>query len=146
VLGANGFKPEEQKVPDDVLVVVDVVKTGDDVVYAELFVGVLEQGDEGLLRAFGQLGLSDCHVEPVLIENGLPLAANPAHSGGREGELECLLGGRLRGVVAGGRYGFLPSILRVRGIFWIPRASALWELPTCAGNIKPAAEARRRGC
>jgi len=39
--------------------------------------------------------------------------------------------------------GFLSIVLKVRGISVVPRASALWELPTCAGNIKPAVEARR---
>ena len=49
----------EKYIPDDVLVVVVViVEAGDDVVDAELVLGVLEQRDEGLLGPFSQLQLN----------------------------------------------------------------------------------------
>ena len=48
-----------KNIPDDVLVVVVViVEAGDDVVDAELVLGVLEQRDEGLLGPFSQLQLN----------------------------------------------------------------------------------------
>jgi len=163
VLGAQWLESQEQEVPDDVLVVVVViVEAGDDVVDAELVLGVLEQRDEGLLGPFSQLQLGDRDVEPVLVENSLPVAAHPAHARRREAQLQRLLStadgwrrrrraGGLAAVAAAaagwrGRRWILANKLRVRGISYIPRASALWELPTCAGNIKPAVEAPRRGC
>ena len=49
----------EKYIPDDVLVVVVViVEAGDDVVDAELVLGVLKQRDEGLLGPFSQLQLN----------------------------------------------------------------------------------------
>lgn len=59
MLGAQWLESQEQEVPDDVLVVVVViVEAGDDVVDAELVLGVLEQRDEGLLGPFSQLQLN----------------------------------------------------------------------------------------
>jgi len=62
VLGAQWLESQEQEVPDDVLVVVVViVEAGDDVVDAELVLGVLEQRDEGNDR-LAQLRPVNAHV------------------------------------------------------------------------------------
>jgi len=142
------FKPEEKKVPDNVLVVVVVVQTGDNVAHSQLLLGVLQQRDKRALAAIRQLVLGNCHIKPVLPEHRFPLAADAAHAGCREGQLHCLLYTRLESIHADVRAsaGFQPKLDWVRGISIVPRASALWEFPTCAGDIKRAAEAQRRGC
>jgi len=77
--GSYRFKPEEQEVPDNILVVVVGVETGNHVVHTQLLLGVLQQGHECVLAAVRQLVLGDCHVEPILPEHGLPLATNPSN-------------------------------------------------------------------
>jgi len=141
------FKPQEQEVPDNVLVVMIGVKTGDYVLDSQLLLGVFQQRHESVLAAFRQLVLSDRHIEPVLPEHGFPLAAYTADSGRREGQFHRLPDVRLKRVATNGgaNAGFQPKLDWVRGISY-PRASALWEFPTCAGNIKPAVEAPHRGC
>jgi len=142
------FKPEEQEVPDNVLVVMVVVEAGHDMAHTQLLFGVLQQRDKRTLAAIRQLVLGDRHVEPVLPQHRFPLAAYTAHAGCREGQLHCLLYTRLESIHADVRAsaGFQPKLDWVRGISIVPRASALWEFPTCAGDIKRAAEAQRRGC
>jgi len=92
------FKPEEQKVPDDVLVVMVGIKTGHHVVDSQLLLGVLQQRHKRVLATFRQLILGDCHVESVLPKHGIPLAADSSDAGRREGQLHCLLDVRLKGV------------------------------------------------
>merc|ERR1719516_133458 len=101
---------------------VQSVETSNDMSHLQLLLCIFQQGDEGPLGAFGQLVRGHTDVQPVL----------PSPNW-------CWLGNCIFVFI-----GVLSIDLKVRGISWIPRASALWELPTCAGDIKPAAEARRR--
>jgi len=89
------FKPKEQEVPEDVLVVVIGVETSNHVLDAQLLLSILKQRHKSVLAAFCQLVLSDGHVEPVLPEHGFPLAAYPTDPGRREGQFHCLLNVRL---------------------------------------------------
>jgi len=75
------FKPKKQEVPDNILVVIIVIQTGDHMVNPQLLLGVFQQRDKRVLAAFRQLVLSDCHIEPVLPEYGFPLAANSPDPG-----------------------------------------------------------------
>jgi len=142
---SNGLETEEQEVPHDVLVVMmQSIQAGDHVGHFQLFLGVLQQRDEGSLRALGQLVGAHTDVEPVLPEDCLPAGSGAAEACCREADLCGLvltvLHSRVCILVS---VGVLSIAHKVRGIAIVPRASALWELPTCAGNIKPAVEARR---
>jgi len=144
---SNGLETKEQEVPDHVLVVImQPVEAGNHVGHLQLLLGVLQQGDEGPLGALGQLTGADADVEPLLPEHGLPVSPGPAEACCGEADL----GGAVEATLLRRLWccilvivGFLSIVLKVRGISIVPRASALWELPTCAGNIKPAVEARR---
>jgi len=142
------LKSQEQEVPDDVLVVVLCpVQAGNDVGHPQLLLCVLEQRDKGSLAAVRQLILGNTDVEPALPEYGLPLGPDSSLAGSREADLYSLLAAILGEVCAkGGRCPFQNLSLGVRGMSFVPRADALWEFPTCAGDIKPAVEAPRRGC
>jgi len=115
--------------------------------HLKLFLSVLEQRDKGPLGALSELVGSDAHIKSLLPHDGLPVGAGAAKPCSGEADLGGSIGALLLGRV--GRscifvlIGFLSIVLKVRGISVVPRASALWELPTCAGNIKPAVEARR---
>jgi len=144
---SNGLETEEQEIPDHVLVVmVQSVKASHHVGDLQLLLSVLQQRDEGPLGAFRQLVGANTDIQSFLPQHSLPVGAGAAQACGRE----CYLGGLLL-VTANCRLGycilvfvgFLSIDLKVRGISFVPRASALWELPTCAGDIKPAVEARR---
>jgi len=140
----NRCKPQEQKVPDDVLVVDGSVQTGHYVIDAQLLLGVLQQRDKGSLAAVRQLVLGHHDVEAVLPEHRLPLTPDPAHPGGGERELDRLVTRRAIRLDLAKSGGVGCTIFDlVRGISVYPRASALWEIPTCAGDIKPATEAPR---
>jgi len=140
----NRSKPQEQKVPDDVLVVDGSVQTGHYVIDAQLLLGVLQQRDKGSLAAVRQLVLGYHDVEAVLPEHRLPLTPDPAHPGGGERELDRLVSRRTIRLDLAKSGGVGCTIIHlVRGISVYPRASALWEIPTCAGDIKPATEAPR---
>jgi len=145
---SNGLETEEEEVPDHVLVVVvQPIKTGDHMGHLKLFLSILEQRDKGPLGALSKLVRSDAHIKSLLPHDGLPVGAGAAKPCSGEADLGGSIGALLLGRV--GRscifvlVGFLSIVLKVRGISVVPRASALWELPTCAGNIKPAVEARR---
>lgn len=143
------LKSQEQKVPDDILVVVlRPVEAGNNVGHPQLFLCVLQQRDKGSLAAVRKLILGDTDVEPALPEYSLPLGPNSALASGREADLNSLLAAILLGEVSpkGGGCPFQKLSLGVRGMSFVPRADALWEFPTCAGDIKPAVEAPRRGC
>lgn len=145
---SNGLETEEQKVPHDVLVViVEPIEAGHHVGDLKLLLGVLQQGDKGSLGALRQLVGSDADVKSLLPQHGLPLVGGPAEACGGEADV----GGPVCTALILCRswscilvlVDFLSMDRKVRGISSVPRASALWELPTCAGNIKPAGEARR---
>jgi len=145
---SNGLETEEEEVPDHVLVVVvQPIKTGDHMGHLQLFFSILEQRDKGPLGALSELVGSDAHIKSLLPDDGLPVGAGAAKPCSGEADLGGSIGAFLLDRV--GRscifvlIGFLSIVLKVRGISVVPRASALWELPTCAGNIKPAVEARR---
>merc|ERR1719430_22352 len=105
---------------------VQSVEASNDMSHLQLLLCIFQQRDEGPLGAFGQLVGGHADVQPVLPKHGFPVGTGAPQT--------CIFV----------FIGVLSIDLKVRGISWIPRASALWELPTCAGDIKPAAEARRR--
>jgi len=145
------LKSQEQEVPDDVLVVMLCpVQAGNDVRHPQLLLGVLQQRDKGPLAAVRQLVLSNTDVEPALPEYSFPLGPDSALAGSREADLYSLLAAIALGEVSPkgvvGCRPFQMLSLGVRGMSFVPRADALWEFPTCAGDIKPAVEAPRRGC
>lgn len=143
---SNRLETKEQEVPDHVLVVImQSVKAGHHVADLQLLLGVLEEGDEGPLGALGKLSRAHGDVKPLLPQHSFPESPGAAQSFCGEADLSGLVLAALRRVwgcilVV---VGFLSIARKVRGISVVPRASALWELPTCAGNIKPAGEARR---
>jgi len=143
---SNWLEPKKEEVTDDVLVVmVQLIKASHNVADPQLFLGVLQQRDECALAAVRQLASGHAHVQSVLPQHRLPCGPCPAQT--RRGETN--LYGGVRVVV----HCLVLDVLtcdgvqsiahRVRGISVIPRASALWEFPTCAGGIKPAVEAPR---
>jgi len=146
---SNGLETEKEEIPDHVLVVmVQSVETSNDMSHLQLLLCIFQQGDEGPLGAFGQLVGGHTDVQPVLPKHGFPVGTGAPQTCSRKSDLcglvlpspnWCWLGNCIFVFI-----GVLSIDLKVRGISWIPRASALWELPTCAGDIKPAAEARRR--
>jgi len=142
---SDRLETKEQEVPDHVLVViVQPVKTSHHVADLELLLGVLEEGHEGPLGALGQLRRAHRDVKPLLPKHSFPESPGAAQSFCGEADLSGLVLAALRrvwGCIL--VVGFLSIAHKVRGISVVPRASALWELPTCAGNIKPAGEARR---
>jgi len=143
---SDRLEAKEKKIPDDVLVVmVQLIQAGHDVAHAQLVLGVLKQADECLSRPILELCCCYRHIKTVLPEYGRPEAPHSTNTGSRETYLNCLV---LRGGGASLEVyisGFQSIVLGVRGISFIPRASALWEFPTCTGGIKPTAEARPPG-
>jgi len=144
---SNGLETEEQEVPDHVLVVMmQSIQAGYHVSHLQLLLGVLEEGDEGSLWSLGQLAGGYTHVKPILPQHSFPVGAGASQSCSREGDLSglvlAILCCRIWSCILVS-ISALSIAVKVRGISVIPRASALWELPTCAGNIKPAEEARR---
>jgi len=70
---SDGLETQEQKIPDDVFVVmVALVQTSYDMCHTQLLFGVLEEGDEGLFAAISQLGACHRHVETRLPQYGGP--------------------------------------------------------------------------
>lgn len=142
---SDRLEAKEKKIPDDILVVVvQLVQASHDVAHAQLVLGVLEQTDECLSRPILELCRCYRHIKTVLPEYGRPKAPHSTNTGSRETYLNCLVlrgGASLKIDISG----FQSIVLGVRGISFIPRASALWEFPTCAGGIKPTAEARPPG-
>jgi len=144
---SNGLETEEQEVPDHVLVIMmQSIQAGYHVSHLQLLLGVLEEGDEGSLWSLGQLAGGYTHVKPILPQHSFPVGAGASQSCSREGDLSglvlAILCCRIWSCILVS-ISALSIAVKVRGISVIPRASALWELPTCAGNIKPAEEARR---
>jgi len=140
---SDRLETKEQKIPDDVLVVVvELVEASHDVADAQLLLGVLQEVDESLLAAVGQLGAGDEHVQALLPQHAGPRGAHPAQASSGETYLNCSVLGEVALLAAQIR-SCRSIALGVRGISFVPRASALWEFPTCAGGIKPAAEAHR---
>jgi len=91
VLSKHRLKPQKQKVPDDVVVDVALVQTGNDMLHAQLLLRVLEQRHKCPLAPVRELVLGDCHVEPVLPLNRFPLGANSTNAGCRKGQLDRFL-------------------------------------------------------
>lgn len=76
------LKSQEQKIPDDILVVVLCpVQAGNDVGHPQLLLGILKQRDKRPLAAVGQLILGDTDVEPALPEYSLPLGPDSTLAG-----------------------------------------------------------------
>jgi len=125
------------------------VKTSHYMSDPQLLLGVLEQGDESPLASVSQLTAGYVDVQSFLPENSLPGGSYTPKPSSREGNLNSfvlVINSVIIWwfVIAIAWNSGLQSIAhRVRGISFIPRTSALWELPTCTGNIKPAVEARR---
>jgi len=145
------LKSQEEEVADDVLVIMmELIQASHHMADPELLLGILQQGDEGALAAIGQLTAGDAHVQSLLPQHTVPASAHTTQASGRETNLDC----RVLVVVHHAvviisfpctRFLLSTCARRVRGIFRIPRASALWEFPTCAGGIKPAVEAPHPG-
>jgi len=140
------LESKEEEVADDVLVVMmELIQASHHVADPELLLGVLQQRDECTLAAVGQLAPGDAHVQPLLPQHTIPASAHTTQPRGRETNLDCRVLSIVHLlVIFSFPCGRLQSLAhRVRGVQCVPRASALWEFPTCAGGIKPAAEAPR---
>jgi len=143
---SDWLEPKKKEVADDVFVVMmELIKASHHMGDSQLLLRILQQGHESTLATVSQLATGNAHVQPLLPENSIPASADTAQPGSREANLNCRVLGVVQILVASFACVGVQSIAhRVRGIFSIPRASALWEIPTCAGNIKPAVEAPRR--
>jgi len=141
------LEPKKEEVSDDVLVVMmELIQASHHVADPELLLGVLQQRDECTLATVGQLAPGDAHVQPLLPQHTIPASADTTQPRGRETNLDCRVLSivHLLVVIISFPCAGLQSLThRVRGVQCVPRASALWEFPTCAGGIKPAAEAPR---
>jgi len=139
------LESKKEEVADDVLVVMmELIQASHHVANPQLLLGILQQGHESTLAAVCQLAAGDAHVQSLLPQHAVPASAHAAQPSSRETNLYCRVLSIVQNLVAVSFARVLQSIAhRVRGILSIPRASALWEIPTCAGGIKPAAEAPR---
>lgn len=142
---SDGLESKKEEVADDVFVVMmELIQTSHHMAYSQLLLCVLQQGHESTLAPISQLAASNTHVQPLLPEYRIPVSSDTTKPRSRETNLHCRIPSVVQNLVTSFACVGVQSIAhRVRGISNIPRASALWEIPTCAGGIKPAVEAPR---
>lgn len=140
---SDWLEPKKQEVADDVLVVMmELIKASHHMANSQLLLRIFQQGDESTLAPVRQLAAGHTNIEPLLPQNSVPASTYTTQTSSRETDLHCRVLRVVQNLVASFACVGVQSIAhRVRGIFRIPRASALWEIPTCAGGIKPAVEA-----